>query len=163
MSELDWDEQYRQMFISRLDSRNYDPRYGGPSPDKLVSVWDDKDLSPEQKTERMRELVAEDGKSRAVALYFTSVIYEHAGTGRAVSWDEACNLIGHEQAQIASAHYPWASVPEDPWAAVQKAHHEVAQPAAAAPGRAPSVASASWPCAQARPMATSQQGPSMTM
>lgn len=127
-ADLERSAQYRQMFGTRLgevfEQRHIDELTGN----KLIAVWDDPNMRPEDKPGQVREIVAEYGAAPAVGLYLTSVINEHAGTGRALSWNEAAT-------QAAPAPAPdQAQVPQDPWAAVQQARHEVAQPVAAAPG-----------------------------
>lgn len=69
--------------------------------------------------------MAEVGAPAAAVLYVSSVADERAGTGRALSWNEACR-----QATTASEAPSIAT--DDPWAAVQQARQEVA--ASAAPG-----------------------------
>ncbi|WP_336652995.1 MULTISPECIES: hypothetical protein [unclassified Leucobacter] len=126
-ADLERAAQYRQMFGTRLgevfEQRHIDEQTGN----MLLAVWDDTNTPPEDKPGQVREIVAEYGAAPAVGLYLTSVIDEHAGTGRALSRNEAAT-------QAAPAPVPdQAQVPQDPWAAVQQARHEVAQPAAAAP------------------------------
>lgn len=117
------DARYRQAYGTRLGELFQQRHIDEATGDRLLAVWDDQDATSTVKAERVRGIVTEVSAAPAVGVYLTSLIDEHAGCGRALSWNEAAAQAPHAQ----------ADVPEDPWAAVQQARQDVAQPAAAQP------------------------------
>lgn len=122
------DTQYRQGYGNRLGELFRQRHIDEATGDRLLAVWDDQDATTTVKAERVRGIVTEVSAAPAVGVYLTSLIEEHAGTGRALSWSEAAVQAAPTQAGPAQA-----DVPEDPWAAVQQARQDVAQPVAAQP------------------------------
>lgn len=87
----------------------------------VMNAWDESNGNPVQAKAAMSGAFERAGTTLAAAVYVTSVVDEYAGTGHAMSWNEAALAAGPAAAQA------------DPWATVQQARQDVAAAATSGP------------------------------
>lgn len=80
----------------------------------VMNAWDEANGNPVQAKAAIAGVFEKAETTPAAALYVTSVVDGYAGTGHAMSWNEAARAAEPAPAQ------------EDPWAKVQQARHDVA-------------------------------------
>lgn len=88
---------------------------------EVMQAWDDASSAPDAKA-RIEAVLAHSGAAPAVQLYLGTVVDQYAGTGRALSWNEA-----------ATQATPAPPAQDQNWARVQEAREDMAQSHPAAP------------------------------
>lgn len=80
----------------------------------VMNAWDESNGNPVQAKAAIEGVFEKAGTTPAAAAYVTSVVDEYAGTGHAMSWNEAALAAQPAPAQ------------DDPWATVTQARQDVA-------------------------------------